>query len=480
MKKNLYLLLAVLITAFAFQSCQNDDDNNSVPHDLRIVNFVWKGMNQYYLWQEDVPDLADDRFANQDELNAYLRQNMDPIALFNHLRVPTTIDRFSVIYSDYRVLEGLLSGTTKNNGVDYSLRYKSGSTTDIFGWVRYILPNSSASGQDIQRGDIFYAINGVPLTVSNYQDLLSADTYTLDLADYDSGNITPNGQSVTLTKAEYSENPVLVNTSITSGNHKIGYLMYNGFYPNYDDELNTAVGQLKSQNITDLVLDLRYNSGGSIRSASYLASMITGQFTGQVFAKEQWNDKLMDYFESESPEDLVDNFVDEIDGTSINHLNLSTVYVLTSLSTASASELVINCLKPYINVVQIGDFTVGKNVGSVTLYDSDNFSKDDADPTHFYAMQPIVLKVVDKNGFGDYTGGIEPSLEVIENLGNLGSLGAENEPLFSTAIGLITGNGRFTPIAPDKIFRKFKDSKSINGLQDQMYSEKIPGIKAGQ
>ncbi|RZJ71802.1 S41 family peptidase [Flavobacterium sp.] len=473
MKKFLLATLLLLSIGFTLESCQ-PDDSNSVPKDLRISDFVWKGMNLYYLWQEDVPDLADDRFANQQDLNLWLMQNNEPTALFNHLRVDTSIDRFSVIYSDYRVLEGILSGTTGNNGVDFGLRYKTGSTTEIFGWVRYILPNSDASNKDIERGDLFYAVNGTPLTVSNYQQLLSAETYTLNLADFDNGNITPNGRSVSLTKTVISENPVYLADTFQVGSHKIGYLMYNGFYPNYDTALNNAFGELKSQNISDFVLDLRYNSGGSIQTATYLASMITGQFTGQTFAKEQWNSKLMDYWNDNNPETLTNKFTNQIGGTNLKSLNLTTVYVLTSRSTASASELVINCLKPYVNVIQIGDVTTGKNVGSITLYDSPSFEKRGADKTHFYAMQPIVLKVVDKNGFGDYFEGLQPNTSYVENLGNLGVLGNPDEPLLSAAISIITANGRLMPQNSEKTFNPFKDSKSLDGLRDQMFTDRIP------
>jgi len=131
--------------------------------------------------------------------------------------------------------------------------------------------------------------------------------------------------------------------------------MYNGFYAGYDSQLNAAFGTLKSANVTDLVLDLRYNSGGSINSATKLASMITGQFTGQLFAKQQWNSKAQAYYESSNPSSLENRFVG-----GLNSLQLNKVYILTTKGTASASELVINCLKPYINVVQIGDVTIGK------------------------------------------------------------------------------------------------------------------------
>jgi carboxyl-terminal processing protease len=466
--------ITLLCAFLCLQSCEDNNDNN-VPSDIRVQDFVWKGMNLYYLWQADVPDLDDDRFENQDELNGFLETYTDPTALFNHLRVDPSIDRFSVIFSDYTVLEGILSGTTENNGVDFGLKYKNGSTTDIFGWVRYILPNSDASTKDIHRGDIFYAVNGTPLTISNYQSLLVNDTYTLNLANYDNGNITPNGESVTVTKSVYSENPVLLTSVVNSGAHKIGYLVYNGFYPNYESQLNAAFAELQLQNITDLVLDLRYNSGGSVATATRLASMITGQFTGQLFAKEQWNDKAQAYYESQNPDNLRNNFTDKIgNNAAINSLNLTKLYVLTSRSTASASELVINGLVPYIDVVQIGDFTTGKNVGSVTLYDSPDYGREGRSTEHKYAMQPIVLKIVNKDGFGDYqVNGLTPDTQLIEDLGNLGALGSESEPLLNTAINQITASGRRMPRNPAVVFRHFGDIKSLNHLQDQMYIEKL-------
>ena len=480
MKITLRLIAFLIFSAYIFQSCNNDDDNSSdVPDDIRVQNFVWKGMNLYYLWLADVPDLDDDRFNNQSELNEFLTLYPDPVVLFNHLRVDPTIDRFSAIFSDYTILEGIISGNTKNNGVDYQLLLKTTGGTEVFGWVRYILPNSDASTKHIQRGDIFYGINGTPLTTANYQSLLANETYTLNLADYNNGNITPNGQSVTLTKSEYSENPVLISNVINSGSHKIGYLVYNGFYTGYESQLNAAFGQLKSQNITDLVLDLRYNSGGSVATATRLASMITGQYNGQLFAKEQWNAKAQAYFEENNPDDIKNNFTNKIgNGATINSLNLSTVYVLTTKSTASASELVINGLKPYINVIQIGDFTTGKNVGSITLYDSDDFGKKGRSNKHKYAMQPIVLKIANKDGFADYLSGLRPDTRQIENLGNLGILGNQSEPLLATAITQITGTGRQIPQTQTKVFEHIKDSKSINNLQDQMYLDEVPnGLK---
>ena len=466
MKK--FVIPSLLLLLLLLSSCEDNDDN-AVPRSLEIKDFIWKGMNLYYLWQTDVPDLADDRFETQTDLNSFLETYDNPTDLFNSLRVPSPTDRFSVIYSDYTVLEGVLSGNTLNNGMDYGLKFIN-STTNVFGWVRYVIPNSDAASKNVQRGAIFYAIDGIPLTNDNYRTLLSSTTYTINLANYSETagvvTITPNGQSVTLTKTNLAENPILLNSVITQGTQNIGYLMYNGFYSSFDSQLNTVFGSFASQNVTDLVLDLRYNSGGSVATATKLASMITGQFSGQLFAKQQWNAKAQAFFLANNPGSLENKFV-----SGLNRLQLNRVYILTTKSSASASELVINCLKPYIEVVQIGDKTAGKNVGSITLYDSPTYAKTNVNPNHKYAMQPIVLKIVDKNGFGDYTSGILPTTSLPENFANLGVLGATDEPLLEAAINQIIGSGKMLPQVPSVINRDFIDAKSINPLGSEMYLE---------
>ena len=488
MKSKLHFIILLLLSVFTFQSCEDQDDfvqapaklgiqyDVPVPTDLEIQDFIWKGLNLYYLWQADVPNLSDDRFVYQSNLNAFLAGYPVPENLFDALRVDKSIDRFSWIVDDYLELEGQLQGTTKNNGVEFGLSYKSSGSTEIIGWVRYIIPNSDASTKDIHRGELFYGVNGTPLTVSNYQALLfsSATNYTLNMANYDGGAFTPNEKNIALLKTVLDENPILINKVIPSGSHKIGYLLYNGFYSNYDSQLNDAFGALKSQGIMDLVLDLRYNSGGSVVTAARLASMITGQFTGQVFAKQQWNAKIESYFNTNNPDQLKNFFTDKIGTTAINSLGMTKIYILTSKSTASASELVINGLKPYMTVIQIGDVTTGKNVGSVTLYDSPTFGSSNRNPNHRYAMQPIVLKIVNAAGFGDYYNGLNPNYPLKETLSNLGVLGSTTEPLLSTAIGKITGVSRMMKQSPTKEFELFKDSKSRNELQNQMHLDKAP------
>ncbi|KRD59297.1 peptidase S41 [Flavobacterium sp. Root935] len=484
MKTPLKSILFLFLLAFSLQSCEDQDDV-AAPADLQVNNFIWRGLNEVYLWQADVPNLADGRNL-QPDFDTFLRGYSKPEDLFEDLlnkpesKYPNggAIDRFSWIVDDYTVLEQELSGITKNNGVDFRLSLISSGSNDVVGYVRYIIPNSDASTKAIKRGDLFTSVNGTKLTVSNYQQLLlNQDSYTLNLADYNGSTFVLNGKSVALTKTVLEENPIFINKVITSGSHKIGYLMYNGFYSEYDDKLNQAFGELKAQGVTDLVLDLRYNGGGAITSSTRLASMITGQFPGQIFSKMTFNAKQMEGLSGDDLESLNERFVNNIDGKSLNSLNLNTVYIITTESTASASELVINGLKPYINVVQIGEITTGKNVGSFTVYDSETLTKKNVNPNHKYAMQPLVLKITNSANFGDYTQGLQPTYEQNEQVSTYGVLGETSEPLLSLAISKITGataKRTFNDLEPK--FPYVTDSKIINGLKHGMYLKTAPKL----
>ncbi len=468
-------ILSLLLLLFVGISC-NNDNNDNIPEDLEIQNFIWKGLNAFYLWQQDVPNLSDQRFTSQEQLNSFLKDYQDPRELFYSLlfNYPTG-DKYSWIVDDYIALEDLLQdGISGSNGVEFGLVFETGSETDIFGYVRYIIPNSDASTKNIERGDIFHAVNGTALTVNNYRQLLfSTQSYTLNLADYNAGNPTDNGTSVNLTKSELQENPIYRTGIFEESGKKIGYLMYNSFTPLYDNELNDVFANFKNNGVTDLVLDLRYNSGGSVRTATYLASMITGQYTGELFSKELWNDKWQAYFLDNNPDAIINNFVNQIaGGSALNSLNLENIVFITTGSSASASELVINGLNPYINVTTIGTVTEGKTVGSITLYDSDNYQRNGANPNHTWAMQPLVLEIQNKLG-DNFPEGFEPSILFPEDFGDLGELGDRNEPLLNRAITFITTGNR---LIDDREFiykdKEFTNSRAHSLVGSNMFVEK--------
>lgn len=458
--KKFSLFLFVFSLSLVFSSCFEDqDDVLNPPSNLDVQNFVYRGMKQYYLYKSKDEVLDDNHFANSDKRNSYLSTFDTPEDLFQSL-IYTDQDRFSVIVPDFHKLENQLNGITLNNGMEFGLVLIS-STSKVFGYVRYVLPNTSAEDQGVERGMLFNRIDGSELNENNVFDLLKPDSYTIGLAELDDQNLTSLDQTITLTKTEYTEDPVYIHKTITQQNHKIGYLMYNGFTASFDDELNNTFGDFKAQGITDLVIDLRYNGGGSIETSSDLASMVTGQFNGQLFVTEVYNDNF---------EDQKRDFDNKVrSGATINSLNLNKVFIITTQSTASASELLISGLRPYINVVQVGETTIGKFQGSVTLYDSSDFSRSAVLPGHSYAMQPLVLKSVNADGFSDFINGLTPDIEQNEDFSNLGVLGNPDETLFHTAIQTIISGGRPALGRPTNNFKQIGESGMHNLSFQRMY-----------
>lgn len=466
MKSIFKFTLLILILSLTF-SCFEDNDD-SISGNTDIKDFVWKAMNFAYLYKDNSPNLANDRFGSDSEYQNFLNDYESPEELFESLIYDReTVDRFSWITSDYIALEQQFSGVTNTNGAEFNFYFAPGSSSDVFGVVRLVQPNSNASTTTLTRGQAFNKIDGISLTEDNLRTLLGNENYTLSLATYDTnGTDSPDDDSlvngtetIALTKTVYSENPIFKSEVLNVNNENIGYLMYNGFVADYDAQLNAVFAEFQSQNIQKLVLDLRYNPGGSVNTAAALGSMITG-ITNEVFAKLQYNNDL------QSNNTNYDFTTTLSDGTTINSVNLAKIHVITTKGSASASEMIINSLNPYIDVVQIGTNTNGKAQASVTLYDSPNFQRQGANPGHLYALQPLVASTVNKDDLGVPFDGLTPDIEVRENVSNYGVLGNVNEPLLAAALASIEA-GRFAidvqGISP------ILDSNSFEPHSQEMY-----------
>lgn len=480
MKNKKYLFSALLLLFAGLWSCNNDDDNTAP--SISVNDFVWKAMNLWYYWQSSVPDLADNRFQSDTDYQNFLNSKQTPDLFYSLLYDYGNVDRFSWIVNDYHELQNEFAGQKKSFGMKYGLVYVNQNSNQIFGYVQYVLPDSPASNIGLKRGDIFTKINGTLLDDSNYADLLAGSSATFGMGYIENGQIHNSNQQITLNKVEIRENPVYMNTVIQKSGHKIGYFMYNAFRANFNVELNDAIAQLNAQGITDLVIDLRYNGGGSVQTCAYFGSMITGQFNNQNFTNLTFNSKRTDYNSTYSFENQGKSYDDNLNqnGTfGLNHLNLNKIYVLTLSGTASASEMLVNSLRPYIAVKTIGKKTYGKTVGSITLYDSPSSqyisSTDGINPNHIWAMQPIVFDSKNSQHQASPTMGILPDTEVSEiaYLENLPPLGSEDEPLLGAAISQIIGGGR--PAINLELFNQgsmFKSSSELDRFGTEMYLEK--------
>ena len=478
--------------------CSGDDGvNTEVPPvsepvelDSEANLFTWNALNIWYFWQADVPELNDNFDNNQDDFYTYLNGFSDPADLFeNSLRFSE--DRFSFYAEDYRELTEGQQGISSSTGLEYGLA-RFANSNDLFGYIRYIVPNSNAAEADLSRGELFTHVNGTQLNIDNFETLLfeNGNTFTLGMADIRGPgaqapevrreNVALNGKEVSLTEDEaLVENPIHTVRVLQSGSMRIGYLMYNTFTRAFDEALNTVFGDFKTQGVTDLVLDLRYNPGGSVNSARYLASMIYGPNTEQLFARQRWNDKVQSQFPDSFLEDYFSDVISTPGGDiPLNSLELSRVYILTTESTASASELIINGLDPYIEVIQIGSTTTGKNEFSITLVDNPETSyvytadtENGINPNVSWGLQPLTGRNENALGFSDFTAGFEPEILQFEDVTNLGVLGEPSEPLLARALQEITGISAKTTLEKGAglYLQVISSSKMGHPLKDNMY-----------
>jgi carboxyl-terminal processing protease len=221
------------------------------------------------------------------------------------------------------------------------------------------------------------------------------------------------------TSASYALTPVLVTKVLTAPNGaKVGYLAYQEFINSSASALANAFNTFRAAGVTELVVDLRYNGGGSVTTARNLASLIGGAgLDGQIFAGLRFNAKNsgsnVNYVFTSSANTLL---TPPLEG-------LGRVFVIASSGTASASELVINSLKPFRDVITIGSSTFGKPYGFVPR---------DACGITYSAVN---FDSVNAQGVGGYTGGLPATCAMSDDLGK--ALGDPSERRLAAALSYI-------------------------------------------
>ena len=252
MKNKIYFLL--LLITLSNCSKDRDDDIVELTGDYEISDFVWKGLNEFYYWQESVTMLADTIDDNKNTYTKFISENPDPEPFFQSLL--STKDRFSIIVDDYIQLQNTLQGIVASNGMEFGLSLQCSDCEEIFGYVKYTHPNSDAFNKNIKRGDLFTHVNGIQLNTNNYRDLLYSDVliYEISLSEYVNESFNLTGDIIELVKEEnFQKNPIHVNKIINYESNSIGYLMYNQFLSDYNDELNEAFNNWWADYIQELV-----------------------------------------------------------------------------------------------------------------------------------------------------------------------------------------------------------------------------------
>jgi C-terminal processing protease CtpA/Prc len=403
------LIMTILLVAVTVSCDKNESTTGESENPNREINeWILDNMQAYYLWDTQIPKTTD--------------KTLSPDKYFESLLYRPT-DRFSWIQDNYLELLNSLSGVNTEAGYDFNLLQVSNS--DVIGYITYIKSGTPAENAGLKRGDFFSKINDVQITVDNYSSLIESTSkpHKLGIIDILEGVITSVG-NVSLNVIEnYPENPILLDTVYQISGRNIGYFVYNFFARDkgdgtlkYEIDLNSVFSKFISKQVNELIVDLRYNGGGAVITTEALAKMISGRDTTNIFYITEYNNNVNQYFiKTEGINYNKSYFIDRIRGGKVNiPINslsgLSHVYFIVSGRSASASELLINGLKPYMNVVLVGSKTYGKNVASITIYE-ENTAKQ---LLNKWGMQPIVMKMSNSSGFSDYGNGFDSDIEINE------------------------------------------------------------------
>lgn len=420
--RNLIILLTVTTLLVA---CKKDKDEPQSEFE-QINSWIYDNMDFWYFWNSELPESP--------------ATNQSPRDFFYQLL--SEKDRFSFIYDDYQELINLLNGVSLESGFEYKIYRDANSSDGVFFQLSYIKQGSPADDLGLKRGDRIVTINDTPLTTANYRTALGQMNagYTAQIARYNDANeVFEDFGEVTISPVEFAENPILLDTVYTIEGKKIAYLIYTFFSPGateqddaYDKQLKEVFGEFKAKGAQDLIIDLRFNSGGSEKSVKTLSSLITPNITTtDLLFKKQYNPQVEDAIinDDELGPDYLNVRFEELSQNLGNNLATSTVYFITSDRSASASEVVINSVKPYMNTFIVGDTTVGKDAGSITIHEENNDANN-------WAIQPIIVKLVNADG-EDYPLGLSPNVPIEERFSILKPLGNTNEPLLSNALAAI-------------------------------------------
>ncbi len=375
--------------------------------------FVYNVMKEEtYLWYDKVPETDYTRYASPEEL-------------FEALRYKDR-DRWSYIASGEAYYTYIISDTY--TGLGFEAKFDKNDDYR----VSFVYKSSPADKAGLRRNDRILEINGKTVREIEDNDLWGKisgpdeDGILVELRIQDMSGFV---RRVRIEKDQVKIQPVLYQNIYEIRQNektlKIGYVVFNEFSETSQTDLDAIFSYFQWQDIDELILDMRYNGGGSASVTEYLASLIVGdRFDGEIFAKYLYNDNYKDwnaagYFTSSGNN---------------NALDLSKVIFITTDLTASASELLINCLKPFMEVVLIGDTTHGKPVGY-------SFSWDFCD-IHLGLIDVRAVNVYDQGGYFE---GIPPTCYADDDLTR--SLGDPAETSLRSALEYLR-TGYCETIAP--------------------------------
>ncbi|HVN58977.1 MAG TPA: S41 family peptidase [Bacteroidales bacterium] len=375
------LSFLILLTSLIFISCKKNGGGSTYTIDERARDSLYSTMKIGYLWNDSMPTVVKDNYS-------------DPYSLLNAMMYKKR-DKWSFVdtYSEYLAL-------TTGSFVGHGIRL--GLDPDNQVRIVSIYSRSDLYNKGVRRGWIVKTLNGTALAPIFITGNSTAYSNLIGPATAGITNTfvfqTPAGKDSTLqsTKASFTVNPVLIADTLHLSSGVAGHFVLDQFFDPAPVELDSAFALFQRSNVNSLIIDLRYNGGGDLDLLTSLASMIAGsQHAGSNFVTLKYNNLLSMYNE---------NF---LFANKTHNVTVSKIAYITTRATASASEDLINGLKPFMtgNFVTLGDTTDGKPVGMLVI----PFGT-------YYMFWPIMFKVVNSSGSGDFYAGIAPDKIVDDDI----------------------------------------------------------------
>lgn len=423
MIKNInFVLLLSLLLLFGCKKDIQPSDNQIVD---KKVEFTANTFNDLYLWYSSMPVVDLSTIGSPGEYISKVRYSKDKWS-------------FTMPYTE--MVDLMQNGETTGWGAGFGF-----DEQDVLR-ILYVYDNSAMGKAGVKRGWQIKALNGK--TVASMSDSEvnaalnnSSNTYVF---------IKNDGTETTtaVTKGAIVINSVQYSAIYPKSGKKIGYLVFSDFLGSSVKELNVAFDNFASQGITDMILDLRYNGGGTLDCADTLVALLAGKpHKGKIYNTLEYNNKHVRW-----------NY-NSIIGEKPNSVQLDKLVVLTTSSTASASELLIAGLKPYLNMKLIGSKTHGKPVGMNI----------EGDTKLNLAVAPISFRNKNSQGYTDYFDGIPVDFAIKDNVtqdwGVLSdaSLTAALNYISMGSIGIVT---KKSAINPGRIIYRGTDRPVENLFRD--------------
>ncbi|MDJ0834582.1 MAG: S41 family peptidase [Gammaproteobacteria bacterium] len=425
-KLSMLLLLGLLVSCsddkedYLISGCGIDQQNQFV-HEVMLDTYLW--------YQEVEPQIDYADFSSPQQLLEFLRyQERD--STFSYI---TSAESFDSLYQE---------GQYVGYGFSPILLANDGTA-----WIRYVFDDSPAGQAGIERGDQILSIDGElveTLTVDDWEDIFGPAEigYPLDLVV---GKADASTLGISLEKALVNINTVLHQEVLSNGTEDVGYLVFNSFLSTSRPELHAAFNDFNDAGVTKLILDLRYNGGGSVAIANELASYLqaVSDSNQDLFTRLVYNDKQQSSNQN--------YFLRPLTGA----LNLEQLIVITSGSTCSASEMIVHGLSPYLDVRTVGSTTCGKPVGMNAYRFCDNM------------LVPVTFAVankddVDNDTVGDYFAGLPAQCAADDNLAL--DFGNVTDPMLAEAL-YVSANGSCQPLAARSTPRSYRDIYDAGSLR---------------